>query len=148
MKLRLLLLLAASACLGSLAARAEELAPRDIWPQATSAADAGNVDAAAKKTSELTEVGKSFGIRTYPVYAVSASALSRQAAKQGNKSAAEWGAKAADALDPDLARRRLHARRRRRRREELGGGAARTLRADSPTSFATTARGFSAAPIS
>jgi tetratricopeptide (TPR) repeat protein len=100
MKLRLLLLLAASACLGSLAARAEELSPRDIWPQATSAADSGNVDAAAKKTTQLTEAGKSLGIRTYPVYAMSASALSRQAEKQGNKSAAEWGAKAADALDP------------------------------------------------
>jgi tetratricopeptide (TPR) repeat protein len=100
MKLRLFLLLAASACLGSLAARAEELAPRDIWPQATAAADSGNADAAAKKTSQLTEAGKSLGIRTYPVYAISASALSRQAAKQGNKSAAEWGAKAADALDP------------------------------------------------
>jgi len=100
MKLPLLLLLAASACLGSLAARAEELAPRDLWPQATSAADSGNVDAAAKKTTQLTEAGKSLGIRTYPVYAESASALSRQAAKQGNKSAAEWGAKAAAALDP------------------------------------------------
>jgi tetratricopeptide (TPR) repeat protein len=100
MKLRLLLLLTASACLGSLAARAEELAPRDIWPQATSAADAGNIDAAAKKTTQLTEVGRALGVRTYPVYAMSASALSRQAAKQGNKSAAEWGAKAADALDP------------------------------------------------
>jgi tetratricopeptide (TPR) repeat protein len=100
MKLRLFLLLAASACLGSMAARAEELAPRDIWPQATAAADSGNADAAAKKTSQLTEAGKSLGIRTYPVYAISASALSRQAAKQGNKSAAEWGAKAADALDP------------------------------------------------
>ncbi|HEX3577894.1 MAG TPA: tetratricopeptide repeat protein, partial [Thermoanaerobaculia bacterium] len=100
MKLRLLLLLAASACLGSLAARAEELAPRDIWPQATSAADSGNVAAAAKKTTQLTEAGKSLGIRTYPVYALSANALSRQAAKQGNKPVAEWGAKAADALDP------------------------------------------------
>jgi tetratricopeptide (TPR) repeat protein len=100
MKLRLLLLLAASACLGSLAARAEELSPRDIWPQATSAADSGNADAAAKKTRQLTEAGKALGIRRYPVYAMSASALSRQAARQGNKSAAEWGAKAADALDP------------------------------------------------
>jgi tetratricopeptide (TPR) repeat protein len=100
MKLPLLLLLAASACLGSLAARAEELAPRDIWPQATSAADSGNADAAVKKTRQLTEAGKSVGIRTYPVYAISASALSRQAARQGNKSTAEWGAKAADALDP------------------------------------------------
>lgn len=100
MKLRLLLLLAASACLGSMAARAEELAPRDIWPQATAAADSGNADAATKKTTQLTETGKSLGIRTYPVYALSASALSRQAAKQGNKPAAEWGAKSADALDP------------------------------------------------
>jgi tetratricopeptide (TPR) repeat protein len=100
MKLPFLLLLAASACLGSPAARAEELAPSDIWPQATSAADAGNVDAAAKKTTQLTEAGKSLGIKTYPLYAMSAGALSRQAAKQGNKAAAEWGAKAADALDP------------------------------------------------
>lgn len=100
MKLRLIALLAASACLGSLAARAEELAPRDIWPQATAAADSGNADAATKKTTQLTETGKSLGIRTYPVYAMSAGALSRQAAKQGNKSAAEWGVKAADALDP------------------------------------------------
>jgi tetratricopeptide (TPR) repeat protein len=100
MKLRPLLLLAACVCLGSPAARAEDLAPRDIWPQATSAADAGNVAAAVKKTTQLTEAGKSAGIKTYPVYALSASALSRQAAKQGNKSAAEWGAKAADALDP------------------------------------------------
>ncbi|HEV7571334.1 MAG TPA: tetratricopeptide repeat protein [Thermoanaerobaculia bacterium] len=100
MKLRPLLLLAASMCLGSLAARAEDLAPRDIWPQATSAADSGNFAAAVKKTAQLTEVGKSSGIRTYPVYALSAGALSRQAAKQGNKPAAEWGAKAADALDP------------------------------------------------
>ncbi len=100
MRLRPLLLLAASVCLGSLAARAEDLAPRDIWPQATSAADSGNFAAAVKKTAQLTEVGKSSGIRTYPDYALSASALARQAARQGNKSAAEWGAKAADALDP------------------------------------------------
>src|SRR5436190_8348177 len=98
MKRRLLSLLAACACLGSLAAHAEDLSPRDIWPQATSAADAGNVDAAAKKTNELRETGKSYGIKTYPAYAISASALSRQAAKQGNKASADWGSKAADAL--------------------------------------------------
>jgi len=103
MKRRLLSLLAACACLGSLAAYAEDLAPRDIWPQATSAADTGNLNAAAKKTNELRETGKSYGIRTYPAYAISASALSGQAAKQGNKPAAEWGAKAADALDPNSA---------------------------------------------
>ena len=103
MKQRLLSLLAACACLGSLAAHAEDLAPRDIWPQATSAADAGNVTGAEKKTNELRETGKSYGIKTFPDYAVSAGALSRQAAKQGNKPAADWGAKAADALDPTSA---------------------------------------------
>jgi tetratricopeptide (TPR) repeat protein len=104
MKSRLLLLPAllfgAVACLVSSAARAEELAPRDIWPQATSAADAGNLDAAAKKTTEMTEAGRANGIRTYPQYAVSAAALARQAAKQGTKPAGDWGAKAADTLDP------------------------------------------------
>lgn len=100
MKRRLVLLLVAWTCLGSIAARADELAPRDIWPQATAAADSGNLDAAAKKTSELTEAGKSYGIKTYPLYAVSASALSRQAATQGSKPAADWGARTAGILDP------------------------------------------------
>jgi tetratricopeptide (TPR) repeat protein len=103
MKLRLLLLtllFGTLTCLVSRTARAEELAPRDIWPQATSAADAGNLDAAAKKTAELTETGKANGIRIYPLYAVSAAELSRQAAKQGSKPAADWGAKTADTLDP------------------------------------------------
>ncbi|MDP9360008.1 MAG: tetratricopeptide repeat protein [Acidobacteriota bacterium] len=100
MKRRLVSLLAASMWLGSLAARAGDFAPRDIWPQAASSADAGNMDAAAKKTSELTETGKSYGIRTYPLYAASAAALARQAAKQGNKPAADWASKAADVLDP------------------------------------------------
>ncbi len=100
MKRPRLLLLIALACLVSLAARADEVTPRDIWPQATSAADAGNLDAAAKKSTELTETGRTNGIRTYPLYAVSAAALSRQAAKQGTKPAADWGSRAADALDP------------------------------------------------
>ena len=100
MKRRLVILLAAWSCLGSFAARAEELAPRDIWPQATSAADSGNIEAAAKKTSELTETGKAYGVRTFPLYATSAGALSRQAAKQGNKPVADWATKTADVLDP------------------------------------------------
>ena len=34
---------------------AEQSAPRDIWPQATAAADAGDVDAAIQKTNELVD---------------------------------------------------------------------------------------------
>jgi tetratricopeptide (TPR) repeat protein len=103
MKRRLISILAAWACVGSLAARAENLAPRDIWPQATSAADTGDTTTAAKKTSELAETGKNNGIKTYPLYAVSSAALSLQAAKQNNKPGADWGAKAADQLDPSSA---------------------------------------------
>jgi tetratricopeptide (TPR) repeat protein len=87
-------------CLASLAAHAADSAPRDLWPQAASSADVGNVDAAQKKTTELMTTGKSYGIRTFPLYAVSAEALARQTAKQGNKAVADWAAKAADTLDP------------------------------------------------
>ncbi|MEA2164795.1 MAG: hypothetical protein QOK37_2922 [Thermoanaerobaculia bacterium] len=99
MKRRLLSLQAALLCLVSLAAHAGDVAPRDLWPQAASFADSGNIDAATKKTGELREAGKSYGIQTYPVYAESAAALARQA-RQNNKPAAEWAAKTADTLDP------------------------------------------------
>ena len=90
-------------CLGVAAARAEQSAPRDLWPQAPAAADTGDVDAAIKKTNELTETGKSYGIKTYPLYATSAVSFGRQAEKNGNKPAAEWAYKAADQLDPTSA---------------------------------------------
>src|SRR6266511_757512 len=85
--------------LGSMA-RAEQLAPRDVWPQATAAIDAGDAATATKKTSELTELGKSNGIRSFPLYAAAAAAFARQAAAQRNKAAADWGNKAAEQLDP------------------------------------------------
>jgi tetratricopeptide (TPR) repeat protein len=91
---------AALLCLASLAASAADSAPRDIWPQAASSADVGNLEAAAKKTTELMATGKSYGIKTYPLYATSAAALARQAAKQGNKPVADWAAKTSDTLDP------------------------------------------------
>src|SRR5438876_4047366 len=87
-------------CLGS-AARAEQVAPRDVWPQATAAADAGDFDTAYKKTNELTDLGKSYGIKIFPVYATSAAALARQAVARSNKLAIDWGNKAADQLDPN-----------------------------------------------
>jgi tetratricopeptide (TPR) repeat protein len=87
-------------CLGGVAARAEQLAPRDIWPQATAAADGGDLTAATKKAADLTEVGKQSGIKTFPLYAESAASLARSAALQGNKPAAEWGNRVATQLDP------------------------------------------------
>ena len=87
-------------CLGGIAAHGEQLAPRDIWPQATAAADSGDLATAAKKTAELTEVGKASGIKTFPLYAESAASLARHAALQGNKPMAEWANRAAIQLDP------------------------------------------------
>ena len=88
-------------CLAALQVRAEQVSPRDIWPQATAAADAGDFDTAFKKTNELTDIGGKYGIKTFPVYATSAVAFARQASTKGNKSAADWGNKAADQLDPN-----------------------------------------------
>ena len=87
-------------CLGPIAARAEQIAPRDIWPQATAAIDNGDVDTANKKTNELIDLAKAYGIKTFPLYAASAAALARQASTKGNGIAVEWGYKAADTLDP------------------------------------------------
>src|SRR5206468_502667 len=74
--------------------------PREIWPQATVAADNNDVDTAIKRTNSLIDTGKAYGIKTYPLYAGSAAALSRQAQKAGNKEVASWASKAADQLDP------------------------------------------------
>lgn len=100
MKRRLVVWVLVWVCLGAVQALADLPAPRDIWPQATGAIDAGDVDGATKKTNELVEVGKSYSIKNFPMYAESAAALSRQAAKRGNKAVADWGSKTADQLDP------------------------------------------------
>src|SRR5438105_2719999 len=92
----------ALACLSlaPLAAWAEQIAPRDVWPQATGAMDSGDAAAAAKKTNELIDLGKTNGIRAFPLYASAAAALARQAAAQKNQAAANWAGKAAEQLDP------------------------------------------------
>ena len=76
---------------------AQQLAPRDIWPQATAAAREGDFDVAAKKTSELLTTGKSHGIRTFPEYAAGASAMAGEA--KDNRELRAWAEKAARDLD-------------------------------------------------
>jgi tetratricopeptide (TPR) repeat protein len=88
------------ACLG-VTARGEQIAPRDIWPQATEAATSGDFDSAYKKANDLTDLGSKYGIKTFPVYASSSVAFARQAAKRGNKLATAFGNKTADQLDPN-----------------------------------------------
>jgi tetratricopeptide (TPR) repeat protein len=87
-------------CVAPLAASAEQIAPRDVWPQATGAMDAGDAATAAKKTGDLLDLGKANSIRAFPLYASAAAAYARQAAAQKNAAAAAWGNKTAEQLDP------------------------------------------------
>lgn len=85
---------------GVVAVRAEQLAPRDIWPQAASAARDGDVDMAAKKTTELVETGRAYGLKVYPVYASASAGYARQVAAESKKDISDWAEKAAAQLDP------------------------------------------------
>jgi len=87
-------------CSGVIAARAEQPSPRDLWPEATAAADAGDVNGAVRRTNTLIETGRSYGIRTFPLYADSAESLHVQALQSSNRPVADWADKAADQLDP------------------------------------------------
>jgi tetratricopeptide (TPR) repeat protein len=93
-------LLLVSLCLAPARAHAEQPSPRDQWPQATAAAQAGDVAAATKQTSTLLDTGKSYGIRTFPLFAASAAELARQASREKNAAVTDWATKAADQLDP------------------------------------------------
>lgn len=90
---------AALACfvLAAVAVRAQ-VAPRDLWPQATAAAREGDFDTAKKKTAELINTGRSYGIRTFPQYAASASGLAGASEKQ-DPELAKWATQAASQLD-------------------------------------------------
>jgi Tfp pilus assembly protein PilF len=90
--------LALVAWTAALEVRAQQVAPRDIWPQATSAARDGDLDTAAKKTSELLNTGKTYGIRTFPTYAAGAAALASES-REKNADLAAWAEKAARDLD-------------------------------------------------
>jgi tetratricopeptide (TPR) repeat protein len=98
---RLAVSVLATVCLGVVGARAEQIAPRDVWPQATSAIDNGDVEAATRNANQLIDVGKSYGIKNFPLYAESAAALARQSIKRGNRITADWSSKFADQLDPN-----------------------------------------------
>src|SRR5919109_5396111 len=77
---------------------AQQLAPRDIWPQATAAARDGDFDTATKKKAELLAAARTYGIRTFPAYAAGASAWASKFAKD-QPELAKWAESAARELD-------------------------------------------------
>jgi tetratricopeptide (TPR) repeat protein len=76
----------------------QQLAPRDIWPQATAAAREGDLDTATRRKSELLAAGRTYGIRTFPIYAAGASAWASKLATTQPEVAA-WAERAARELD-------------------------------------------------
>ena len=78
-------------------ARAQQVAPRDIWTQATAAAREGDFDSATKKRGELLAAGRSYGVRRFPAYAAGAAAMASEST--ANAALVEWGRKTAGELD-------------------------------------------------
>lgn len=76
----------------------QQTSPRDLWPQAATAAREGDFETATKKKGELLTAARTYGIRTFPSYAVGASALARTAVTV-DPPLSEWAAKAAQELD-------------------------------------------------
>lgn len=82
------------------AALAQSASVRDLWPQATAAAEGGDLTLAESRLSELINVGRSTGILRFPAYAESAISIARQAQIDGNGELAVWARTAATKLDP------------------------------------------------
>lgn len=94
---------AALACAAIAAAgdlRAQQVSPRDLWPQATSAAREGDFDTAVKRAGDLLTTGRTYDIKTYPEYAASAAGLASQTEKS-NPEVAKWASTTAHQLDAD-----------------------------------------------
>ena len=79
-------------------AQAQGMSPRDLWPQATAAAADGDFDTAEKKTTELLGTGRTYGIRTFPLYASAAAGLASEAGR-GQPDLARWATRTAASLD-------------------------------------------------
>lgn len=100
MRLPLIVTVLAILALAASAVYAEELPPRDIWPQATNAARDGELENGATKVGELVTAGRAYGVKTFPVYASAAASMGNRASREGKADLAKWATDAAAALDP------------------------------------------------
>lgn len=91
--------LAIAAWTGADNVRAQQISPRDLWPQAAAAARDGDVETASKQTQDLLTTGGSYGIRTFPQYASTAAGLASAMEKEA-PDVATWASKTAAQLDP------------------------------------------------
>jgi len=72
---------------------------RETWPQATAALDGGDVAAATKRVDQILETGRTLGVKSYPLYAISAASLARQENGKNNAPGAKWALETAERLD-------------------------------------------------
>ncbi|MDQ3282320.1 MAG: hypothetical protein M3Q69_13030 [Acidobacteriota bacterium] len=75
----------------------QQVAPRDMWPQAVAAAREGDVEEADKRTNALITTGRTFGIKTFPQYAAAAAGLASE--EKNSREIAQWATRAASKLD-------------------------------------------------
>ena len=99
MRLGLVRVVLALLVLAALPVMAEDLPPREIWPQATTAARDGELETATAKIGDLVNTGRAYGLKTFPVYATAAASMSNRAAREGKADLAAWGTTAGNALD-------------------------------------------------
>ena len=83
---------------GAADVRAQNDAPRELWPRATAAAREGDVDAARLRVHELLTTGRTFGIRAFPQYASAAAGMASEQQKTA-PDVAKWASRAAQQLD-------------------------------------------------
>jgi len=73
--------------------------PRDLWPQATTAARERDFEMATKRAGDLLTTGRTYGITNYPQYAASAASLTAHAEKHNNPELAKWSSTITTQLD-------------------------------------------------
>jgi tetratricopeptide (TPR) repeat protein len=86
-----------TAWLGGTDVRAQQVSPRDLWPQAATAAREGDLDTATKRTDTLLTTGRTYGILTFPQYASAAAGLASE--QKGSSELQTWATKTAGRLD-------------------------------------------------
>ncbi|HKR64104.1 MAG TPA: tetratricopeptide repeat protein [Thermoanaerobaculia bacterium] len=91
--------LALAAWMAAVGVEAQQNSPRDLWPQAASAARENDYDGANKGLNDLLATEKTHGIDSFPMYAATAAGLASAAGPQ-NPELTNWATKAAIALDP------------------------------------------------
>lgn len=89
--------LALAATFGAAGVRAQQIAPRDIWPQAAAAARDGDLETATKRTDTLLTTGRTYGILTFPQYAAAAAGLASE--QKAANDVQTWATKTAARLD-------------------------------------------------